>query len=112
MANLSGDELNERLEGSTSAITGETYSSDTKYHKTGDTWFRDKGDGNEYMSKSDSSNGRSNDHIHFYTNEDGTRGCSVTKEQTASDGNKYGEKASSFDPAGALFEGFKNFLGL
>jgi hypothetical protein len=114
MAVKSGSDFNDAYNGST-GTDGETRSSEvnTDWHKTGDTWFRDKGDGNEYMSKSDSSKGRDRDHIHFHPNSnDDNRGHTVTKEHTASDGSKYGAKADYNSPGDTLFDGIKNFLGL
>jgi hypothetical protein len=114
MSKVSGDAFNDAYNGSTGS-DGEVRGSDkdTDWHKTGDTWFRDKGDGNEYMSKSDSANGRNRDHIHLHPKDSqGNRTHTVTKEHTASEGRKYGAKEAYNSPGDTLFNGVKNFLGL
>jgi hypothetical protein len=109
MAVISGDEANERMEGSTSAMTGEAW-----HNNDGDTYFKTDKHGDEYMSKADSKNGRQFDHIHYYNDsETGTREAKVTKPgYDAETGKTYKDKSSNDDHlASNLFEGVKNFLG-
>jgi hypothetical protein len=115
MAVISGDEANERMEGATSAITGEKWHNNADKGGSGDTYFRDTGDGNDYMSKSgDSNKSRQHDHIHYYTDKDtGNRSAKVTKPGRDPDTGKTFKDKTSNDGylADNLFEGVKNFLG-
>jgi hypothetical protein len=88
----------------------------TSWHNNddGDTYFKNDGRGNEYVSKSDSKNGRNFDHIHYYTDDEtGNRSAKVSKPgHDADTGKTFKDKTSNDSyPADNLFEGVKNFLG-
>jgi hypothetical protein len=113
MSILSGDELNERMEGSTSASTGETYETTSDgYTKYGDTYVKHVG-GDTYISKkSGGRNGRSDDHAHYYNDEEtGEREVSVSRQVTNSYGSKDKVKINDHNK-NDLFAGVKYFLGL
>jgi hypothetical protein len=115
MAALNGDEVNERMEGSTSAITGEAWHNNADKGGSGDTYFKTGKDGTEYMSKSvDSNKSRQHDHIHYYNDKDtGVREAKVTKHGNDPETGKSFKDKTSNDGylADNLFEGVKNFLG-
>jgi hypothetical protein len=81
MSILSGDELNERMEGSTSASTGETYGSSSMSRCGPWEGWSDKSDGvrlntstsgdHTLMAHGKASNRtRDTDHLHFYQNKE------------------------------------------
>jgi hypothetical protein len=114
MAALNSDEVNERMEGSTSAITGESWHNNSDKGGSGDTYFKTGKDGSEYISKNGSKNGSEKYHIHYYNDsETGNREAKVTKPgYDAETGKSFKDKSSNDGYlADNLFEGVKNFLG-
>ena len=107
MSVKSGSDFESHYNGSNGS-DGETRGS-SDWHKTGDTWFRDKGDGNEYISKENSSNGRSDNHIHYFNNppEDDKHHKSDYEVGERLSSNKSEKSPASND----LFAGVKYFLG-
>jgi hypothetical protein len=77
----------------------------------GDTYFKDDGRGNEYISKkSESNTQRNKDHIHYFDNP-------PLGDKDHKDNYEIGERLSTNksdkDPASNnLFDNFKDFLGL
>ena len=107
MTTKSGSEFDSHYNGSTGS-DGECRSS-SDWHKTWETWFWDKGDGNEFISKEDSSNGRSNNHIHYFNNpNEGDKHHKANYEV----GERLSSNKSEKSPASNdLFAGIKYFLG-
>jgi hypothetical protein len=110
MAALNGDEVNERMEGSTSAITGETHSGESKSGygpwnpwtaKSDGVRTRTSCDGEDtLMSKGQATNSeRDSNHLHFY--EDDKTGERVAKDK-ATQTEYISEKIGN---------GIRNFMG-
>lgn len=107
MSVKSGSDFEAHYNASTGS-DGETRTSDG-YSKVGETYFKDDGNGNEYISKADSRNGRSRDHIHYFNNPDESSNHHKADYEV---GERLSSNKSEKAPASNdLFSGVKYFLG-
>ncbi len=97
MAKKSGKAFSKHYNGST-GTDGRVRTSDG-YTRSGDTYFKPDGNTGEYVSKQHNRNGRSRDHLHYYT--DNQTGERTVKNKTT--GQRY--------ISDSFAEAFRNFIG-